>query len=62
MNYYSGIITIYFDEIEAEDQEDLKYKIDEHLPQWMKVQDVDIDEEYSESELKRMYRGVNPYL
>ncbi len=62
MNYYSGAITIYFDEIEAEDQEDLKYKIDEHLPQWMKVQDVDIDEEYSESELKRMYRGVNPYL
>jgi len=62
MNYYSGAITIYFDEIEAEDQEDLKYKIDEHLPQWMKVQDVDIDEEYSESELKRMYRGVDPYL
>lgn len=62
MNYYSGAITIYFDEIEAEDQEDLKYKIDEHLPQWMKVQDIDIDEEYSESELKRMYRGVNPYL
>lgn len=62
MNYYSGTITIYFDEIEAEDREDLKYKIDKHLPQWMKVQDVDIDEEYTESELKRMYRGVNPYL
>lgn len=62
MNYYSGTITIYFDEIEAEDREDLKYKIDEHLPQWMKVENVDIDEEYSESELKRMYRGVNPYL